>query len=252
MITTIYSLNIRERRGFIKSCLKKMDISFKTQSFRLEEYEGENIIIEKWTRQDIPNIVISAHYDGWGAYDNAGGTAGLLWLISWARIDRLKHLNGRFGLIIVFLDGEEIGLLGVRRFISKYLPKENLSIEGQVSLDGFGIGTHIGGFANTKRIEIKPDSRKEIKFTLKADTTIFQKYKIPSLHIFSLPYQELKALSDERKFPPSWRILHTEDDTPDKIEEEFLPFVILDLYRNIPSLDFQSDGVIILGEKNER
>ena len=249
MINTIYSLNIRERRGFIKSYLKKMDISFKTQSFRLEGYEGENIIIEKWTRQDIPNIIISAHYDGWGAYDNVGGTAGLLWLVNWAKMDGLKHLKGRFGFIIVFLDGEERGLLGAKSFISNYPSKENLSIRGQVSLDGFGIGTHIGGFANTKQIELKLDSKKEIRFILEADTTIFQKYKIPSLHLFSLPYQELEALSDKRKFPPSWRILHTRDDTPDKIEEGFLPFVVLHLYMNIPLLDFQSDGVFIVGEK---
>ena len=252
MITTIYSLNIQERRMFIKSYLIKRDISFKTQSFRLEGYEGENIIIEEWMRQDIPNIIISSHYDGWGAYDNAGGTAGILWLISWTKMDGLKYLKGRFGFIIVFLDGEESGLLGVKNFISNYLSKENLSIGGQVSLDGFGIGTHIGGFANTKWVEIKTDSRKETRFKLEADTTIFQKYKIPSLHLFSLPYQELKALSDKRKFPPSWRILHTRDDTPDKIEEGFLPFVMLHLYRNIHLLDFQSEGVIILGENNDR
>ncbi len=248
MITVIYSLNIHQRREFIKSHLKKRSIRFKLQPFTKEGYEGENIIVEKWFKEDIPNIVVSAHYDGWGAYDNAGGTAGLLWLLNWIQMDESNHKNGRFGLIVVFLDGEESGLLGVKFFIRNYLLKRNITVRGQLSLDGFGIGTHIGGFANTKQVKLRLDSKKEeIRFKLEADTVVFQEYRIRSLHLFSLPYQELKAFLDKREFPPSWKILHTKNDTPDKIEEEFLPFVVLNLYRNIHLLDFQSKGALMVG-----
>ena len=249
MISAIYSLNIRERRKFIKSSLKKMGISFKTGPFIREGYEGENIIVTEWAKEGFPNIIISAHYDGWGAYDNAGGTAGLLWLLKWAGWDKLITLNGSSGLIVVFLDGEESGLLGAKDYIENSLFDKNLKVKGQISLDGFGIGTHIGGFANTKKIRLRIDREKEIELVLEADTSIFQQYQIPSLHLFSLPYEELKDLLDEKKFPPSWQILHTTEDSPDKIDEGCLPFVILHLYQNIPLLDFQSEGVITIGEK---
>ena len=248
MISAIYSLNIRKRRKFIKSSLKKMGIPFKTGPFVREGYEGENIIVTQWAKGDLPTIIISAHYDGWGAYDNAGGTAGLLWLLKWAGWDKLISLNGSFGLIIVFLDGEESGLLGAKDYIENSLFDKNLKVKGQISLDGFGIGTHIGGFANTKKIRLRIDLGKKIELVLEADTAIFQQYQIPSLHLFSLPYEELKALLDEKRFPPSWQILHTTEDTPDKIDEGCLPFVVLHLYQSIPLLDFQSEGVITIGE----
>ena len=252
MIAKIYSLNIDERKEFIKSFLKRRNIPFMVQPFQDGEYGGENIIVEKWVRKNVPNIIITAHYDGWGAYDNAGGTAGLLWLLHWAEIDELKSLNENYGLIVAFLDGEEKGLLGVKAFIKNYLPKKKLNLTGQISLDGFGIGTHIGGFANTEEVKLRINSKKEIRFKLQADTSVFQKHSIPSLHLFSLPHQELKGLIDKKEFPLSWKILHTKEDTPDRIEEVFLPFVIFNLYKNIGLLDFRAKGTIMIGDTHER
>jgi hypothetical protein len=248
VVKQIYSSNLQERRRFIKSYLQKLDIPIWEQPFLLKGYGGENIIIKRWMKNDMPNIIISAHYDGWGAYDNVGGTAALLWLINFINLDNKSLLNEKFGLIFVFLDGEESGLLGVRFFASHFLSQKKVTYYGQISLDGFGIGTSIGGFANTRKIQLRNDANEIIPFILEADTLIFQENDIPSLHLFSLPFDEMQSLLNKRQFPNTWRIIHTKEDTPDKLNEEFLPFVVMNLYRNIYSLDFKTQGVIIIGE----
>lgn len=247
MITTVYSLNISGRRTFIKSYMRRKSIRFKTQSFIRNKYNGENFIVEEWKKRDKPNIIVSAHYDGLGAYDNTGGTVGLLYLLDLIKIHGVTHINEDGGLVIAFLDGEESGLLGAKEFIKTYLKDERIPVKGHLSLDGFGIGTHIGGFANLKQIKLRLSLDREINLKIDADTNVFQEHNIPSLHFFSLPYQELKALREKGTFPPSWQILHTKDDTPDKIEEDFLPFVILFLFKRIPFLDFSFKGFVTLG-----
>jgi hypothetical protein len=83
---------------------------------------GANVIgYVRGTSGGRETIVITAHYDHLGvqegevyngADDNASGTAALLALAAWFRAHAPRH-----HLLFVAMDGEELGLLGARRFV---------------------------------------------------------------------------------------------------------------------------------------
>lgn len=244
-VKDLYFLNIKERRMFLEHGIKSEGLNYEIQTFHENGYKGFNFLVLDWFRRNKPNIVITAHYDGFGAYDNAGGTIGLLWLLKWIRCDNLESFNNKFGLVAVFTDGEERGVLGAR-YLLKHDFFQRRKIHGHLSLDGFGIGTHLGVLGNMRKVKLKLNSEYEAELDFKADTTAFQDKGIPSLHLFSLPYKELNELVNLRIFPPCWRIVHTKEDTPDKVDEEILPFIVFNLYGKISALDFKEQGVFIL------
>jgi hypothetical protein len=179
-----------------------------------------------------------------GAYDNAGGVITLLWVLKWAKYGNLRNLMDKYGIIFAFVDGEERGLLGSYHLLEDKI-LQLFRIVGHLSLDGYGIGTAIGGFGNLLSVRLRINS-KEKNLKLSADTSIFQERNIPSLHTFSLPCNELQNLVEKCIFPPSWKILHTGKDTPDKIEEWILPFMGLQLYEKLSQIDFNIRGVFTL------
>jgi acetylornithine deacetylase/succinyl-diaminopimelate desuccinylase-like protein len=245
-VKDFYYRSIEERRKFIKDYIEKSGLYYETQMFRENGDKGVNFLILEWKRKDKPNIIITAHYDGFGAYDNAGGVAGLLWLLRWIKFDNLKSFDYGIGIIIVFTDKEERDLVGAKHLI-KHKIFDIEKIYAHLSLDGFGIGTNISGFANSKEVRLKINSTEETVLTLHADTTVFQEKGIPSIHLFTLPEKELSDLVSDRLFPPTWRIIHTKKDTPENIDDCFIPFVMLNIYKNIPELDFTRNGIITIG-----
>ena len=243
-VRRLFELDIERRRQSIADNLEQQGLRYEVQVFRTNGCKGVNFLVGEWKREDRPNIVITSHYDGPGAYDNAGGTIGLMWLTKWARIDGLRSFNGKFGLIVVFTDGEERGLLGAKEFL-----KENPSnVHAHVSIDGFGIGTVIGGFGNLRDIRLNIRSHEEL-LTLQADTLVFQRNGIPSIHLFSLPVRSFRLLVKNRTLPHQWRIIHTKEDTPDKIDEELIPFLAHSIYCKLPDLDFGRTGIFSLEGK---
>jgi hypothetical protein len=240
-----YFLDIGERRLFLEDFFSIEKLNYETQAFEQNNYNGTNFLILDWFRQNKTNIVITAHYDGFGAYDNAGGTIGLLWLLKWAKFDKLAAFKNRFGLVVSFTDGEEVDLAGVRCLLRHRIFQSQQKYN-HIALDGFGIGTCIGGFANRRNVIVKLPSTGKRSLPLQAETNIFQDIGIPSLHLFTLPKDQLINLVARSLFPPCWQAIHTEKDTPDKIDEEMLPFVILSLYRKMLSLDFEESEVFML------
>ncbi len=228
----------------MKKAFGKQKLNLCTQRFKINGYYGENFIILDFYKKNNPTIIISAHYDGFGAYDNAGGVLTLLWLIRWAKLTK-GNKNYDLSFLSVFFDGEESGLLGAKHFFQTPLLR-NISIYSHISVDGFGIGTHIGGFANMNEVKLKKGN-KEKDFFIQTDDDIFQKKKIPSLCIFTLPKEELLQLISKKTFPNTWDIIHTDKDTPDKIEEGFIPYLALYLYKNMSKLDFQKKDIVMVG-----
>lgn len=240
-----YFLPIQEKRKLIEEQLWDAGYEFQIQDFHKDGYKGKNFVVLDFFEESKPVIIITTHYDGFGAYDNAGGVIALLWLLRWIKLDNLKNLNNKWGLIVVFLDGEERGLIGARNFVENSM-LEKVKIRGHISLDGFGIGNLIGGFGNMKSVRIRLGRKGEIEVPLSADTSVFQEKGISSLHIFSLPHNELQNLVHHSIFPPQWHILHTKEDTPENIAEELIPYVVLYLYGRLADLDFKKQGIFIV------
>jgi len=236
-VRSLYALNEKERTEVISYALTEEKIKFISHSFNAKGYAGKNIIVTQWSDLSRPYLVVSAHYDGCGAYDNLGGTLVLFWMIRWMK-QVLK--NGNY--LFAFFDGEERGLLGASSFLQGFSPK---NIAGHLSLDGFGIGNSIGCFANLKEVLLEIDGKAHY-MPLQADTMVFQEEGIPSLHCFSLPYNELKALIEDNIFPSTWHILHTRADSPKLIEDIWLPLLALQLMHKLDTLRFNSKGTISL------
>lgn len=245
-VAYLYSLPLKERRTFLTKSLKDLGLRFDIQHFSEDGYIGQNILVYDYYEKGQSTIIISSHYDGFGAYDNAGGVVALLWIIRWVKLIN-KDLKEKFSILFVFLDGEERGLLGAKHFVKNNSINE---IYGHISLDGFGIGTEIGCFANLKEARLKVNSQ-EKSIKLQADTTVFQETGVLSLHLFTLPEKELLGLLEEALFPDTWRIVHTKKDTPDKIDDCFIPFMALNFLKNLRTIDFQKNGIIALRDNYE-
>lgn len=234
---SLYALNEKERAEVISHALAEEKIEFLTRPFNTKEYAGKNIIVTQWSDFSRPYLVVSAHYDGCGAYDNLGGTLVLFWMLRW-----MKQFLKKGNYLFAFFDGEERGLLGASSFLQGFGPK---NIAGHLSLDGFGIGNSIGCFANLEKVLLKIDGKTHY-IPLQADTMVFQERGIPSLHCFSLPYEELEALIEDKIFPPAWHILHTRADSPKVIEDIWLPLLARQLICKMDTLRFDSKGTISL------
>ena len=97
---------------------------------------GYNIISGKDVGSDRITVV-SAHYDGNGAYDNAGGVAVALKLM-----EKLRDANYSLNkLRFLFTDKEEEGQLGSKYHLSKAENREN--VVRNINIDGCGVGDEL-------------------------------------------------------------------------------------------------------------
>lgn len=236
-VSCLYSCPLEGKISFLIKTLKGLGLNYEKQLFSMDGYEGKNILVRDYYKKKQPTMIISSHYDGFGAYDNAGGVVALLWVIRWTKL--IDENTRKLSIIFVFLDAEERNLMGAKHFLHENSIDE---ICGHISLDGFGIGTEIGAFANLKEIKLKVHSH-EKSIAFQADTTVFQANGIPSLHLFTLPEKELLELVHFGNFPDTWRIVHTNEDTPEKVDGCFIPFVALNLYKGLPKVDFRKKGL---------
>ena len=145
-------------QSYLVSILKKLDVTAFDKQYRHTFYrsslyqskQGTNIIgFIKGTQYISEYIVLSAHYDHLGtkgrkvyngADDNASGTAALLYYAQLLKKNPLQH-----SVILLFTDGEEVGLLGAKAFISQQ--KELLTkVKVNINID------MISGSKRTKKL----------------------------------------------------------------------------------------------------
>lgn len=194
--------------------------------------EGNNIIVTFPGNGKLANeiLVILAHYDHLGSHrtdyyagaqDNAGGVAALLEIANdWKNFTPPSKRT----LLVIFPDGEEMGLLGSKAWIEKHADIRSNIIAG-ISVDGFGgfIGpSHKNAFA------IGTDTADAIHQSVKKANTL------SSFQSLTFPYYVMKGRSDhavfyEKEIPAlhfstgiSPDVYHLPNDTIDKINEDLL------------------------------
>lgn len=114
-------------RSFLREELEQRGLDVTEHSFGFENRDGEsltgvNLVAHVDGRQDDLGIVVTAHYDHVGtrdgeifngADDNASGVAG-----AFAVLDHFLSEPPEHDVMIVLLDGEEMGLQGARALLS--------------------------------------------------------------------------------------------------------------------------------------
>ncbi|WDD96686.1 M28 family peptidase [Thalassomonas actiniarum] len=124
------TLGNEKARVYIINALKQLDVAPLGQDYRQvfnhkSDVRGANVIgVIPGTEFPQQYIVLSAHFDHIGkgtrviyngADDNASGTAALLSIA-----EQVKQAPLRYSLILLFSDGEELGLVGAHAFINSY------------------------------------------------------------------------------------------------------------------------------------
>ncbi|MDP2304285.1 MAG: M28 family peptidase [Ignavibacteria bacterium] len=202
----------------LKSFPLKVNISFKGV-FKEREFLSSNVIgliSGNDKKFEKTYLVLSAHYDHLGIgsavngdsiynglTDNALGVAVLLELSRLLKLSNLKR-----SVIVLFVTGEEKGLLGSQYFVDNSpVPVSsivtNLNIDGVAFIDKFkdviGLGSEYSDLnkillkiASPNNIEVSqiPNVFEQVESFYKSDQLSFAKAGIPSINIIDAPHYE--------------------------------------------------------------
>lgn len=222
-----------ERRAAIFKRLEELGVRNSAWVFKHGEREGANIVADLPAQGGATKrLLLGAHYDrvavGRGAVDNASGCAAVLELLAALKAKPLKN----YSVGAVFFDLEEIGLLGSKAFVAADAGKHVPDVF--VNFDVFGYGDALYVMAQA---DDSPTARafKQAAADAKLPLTLGRAYP-PSDHLSFLGTRaEVAAVSivgaDEiesitqmlrgerpERVPRALSIIHTDGDTPDKID----------------------------------
>lgn len=145
---------------------------------------------------EAPIIILSAHYDsfmGFGAFDNASGTAALL------EIARLVDTNGGYEIRFVFFGAEEWFLRGSQNYVNDLTGEEKSRIIANINIDTIGyngpskLHLYIWDKTGTKAAELIKSSKEWYDIEVieskdyKSDHTSFAEAGIPSALVIDKP-----------------------------------------------------------------
>jgi Zn-dependent M28 family amino/carboxypeptidase len=236
-----------ERREALTEVLTEHGIAWELDGFEISprpnypRSEGANVVV---TIGDGPaDIVIGAHYDAvWlqdgtlsrGAVDNAASSIILARVAEALEDEELDHR-----VRIVWFDMEEIGLLGS----THYATTSDRPIAAAINLDvnGYGDTLFYGpgpeGEAETRMRALIADGCARVEASCmsfeiypQSDYESFRRAGVPTVSLSVLPLAEAEELHDAMnpepgRAPPSsmpaiLRLIHTTDDTSDRIEPD--------------------------------
>lgn len=219
----------KDKAGFVEELLDRENIDYESQEFMAVNEMGKNFIGKKKGKLN-ERIVISAHYDGKGAYDNASGVEALSRVIK-----SFRSYNPIHTLEYVFFDMEERNLLGsINYMINQY--QRNEKIVQHLDIDGLGIGKSLVGLGYRDYIWMEVGNR-ALRIACTADFKTFGEKGISAVHIFSLPENEAEKFVRKQIWPATFDILHTPEDNLDKIKEKDLEVNVQKLISLIKEVD---------------
>lgn len=228
-----------DRGKAIQDALKASGIDFKTEDFNAtnragEEVKGTNILVTMAAAKPTRTIMIGAHLDkvkvGAGAIDNASGSAAVLALLRALKANPMKNVTVMAG----FWDKEEIGLVGSREFVKS---REKTGLPAvYINFDVYGSGDTIwlqADDANSAFAKSFADTAKAAKFghlvSKEYPPSDHLSFKVTGVESFSFslgPASEaatiIKVLKREKvepaDFPKVLQVIHTANDTTDKVD----------------------------------
>lgn len=179
-----------DRYKYLCHFLESRDINFYTQEFNSLFGLGRNIIVEI-NNKSTESILISAHYDDKGIYDNSGGVYHTLSLC-----EQLSSSSFNSNFILIFSDQEESFQQGMYHFLQK---NKKLQMKFHLNFDGIGIGEELILYNSHKGYLVvdwlKDNKDKAILLT---DNSPFLFSEIKSFHIFScLKNDALKTIESQ-------------------------------------------------------
>ncbi len=179
----IYFNNLEktEKVNFICAKMVKIGIEYQLQKFDSPFGLGKNIVVPFIPQKTLPVTLLSAHYDGNSYFDNSGGVFALMQIVKTIYTEKPNK-----NYLIVFTDQEENYQQGSYYFLKN---KNNLSIEKNINIDGFGIGD---GIYFTDMVPIDKSS-----ITILTDSNYFIYANVKSTSLFSSFQIEIEKSKNE-------------------------------------------------------
>lgn len=162
---------------YICEYLKDRHVEFNIQEYNSLFGIGKNIVVEI-NNNSTESILVSAHYDDNGIYDNCGGVLQLLLLCQ-----ELSFLNNSFcNYVLIFTDQEECFQQGIYYYIKNNIKTK---FKYHLNIDGLGIGKELILFNSLDAHIVVDWLNNQEKVILLTDNSPFTSFNIDSLHLFS-------------------------------------------------------------------
>jgi aminopeptidase S len=222
----------KARGAAIKKRLDELGIKYRVDPFTHGDRQGENILAELPSAGATKQLMLGAHYDrvseGQGAVDNASGSLAVLELLAALKAKPLKN----FAVVAAFFDLEEIGLRGSANYIKAREGKPLPALF--INFDVFGYGDTLWAMTpdekSSSAMAVKTAAA-TAKFPLQigaqyppSDHLSFIRAKVETLSFSLIDGKEipaiLKVFNHEmpEQMPRVLSIIHSPNDTPDKID----------------------------------
>lgn len=225
------------RRGALHNRIIEIQHNYSARLFKHGEREGANLVVSLPRSAGMTKtLLLGAHYDrvaqGRGAVDNASGCAAVLELLAAFKARPLRN----YSVGAVFFDYEEAGLVGSKAFVASDGGADGVRVVPDVfvNFDIFGYGDTLYVMSQKDDAPAARAFRRataDAKFPLALGPTY-----PPSDHLSFLgtraetlavsivggdeigPIMQLLRREKPEKFPRTLSIIHTAEDTPDKID----------------------------------
>lgn len=194
-----------DRYNYICTYLNKKQINFISQDFRSVFGRGKNIVVEI-NNNAKESILISAHYDDNGIYDNCGGVYQLLILSE--KLSFWELSNFEYNYVIIFTDQEESFQQGIYHYVKNNI---EFHFKYHLNIDGLGIGKELILYNSLKGHVVVDWLNKEEKVILLTDNSPFTAYNIDSFHLFSCNKSEAEELIITQKLHCGFQNYFNED-----------------------------------------
>jgi len=245
-----------QRRSAILRRLDELNVKYHTEDFCSRSACGTNVVVHG-DSQGGRTLMLGAHYDrvskGKGAVDNAAGSAAILELLRKFRDRPLKNL----ALAVSFFDLEEVGLLGSKDYVARRRQQHELPAF-YLNFDVFAYGDTLwveSDAASSALVHAIRTAATQQRFRLTVerksppgDDRVFRKARVETVGLGLVRQIELENIHKVVRGkkvatkPSLLKIMHTVEDTPDKVNADEVARALLVVEAAIRAIDASRQG----------